>query len=205
MQIELGLKTLLAARGWCRAAGVVATMGVMTILPLSAPAASEKAETKPPTRAASAEESLPNRRGWDLGPFVKTKQPVFSPTPDSRFQCPILGKEVRWEEQNVYNPAAVVRDGKVYLLYRADDKNPGLKWGRTCRIGLAASEGGVHFTRHPTPVLYPDNDEWKQYEWEKKGFTGDTTVANTLVPFKGQWLLYYGGADHVIGLATCAK
>ena len=39
-------------------------------------------------------------------------------------------------------------------------------WGRTCRIGLAISEDGIHFTRHPEPVLYPDNDEWKQYEWE---------------------------------------
>jgi len=44
-----------------------------------------------------------------------------APAPDSKFQCPVLGKEVRWEEQNVYNPATVVRDGKVYLLYRADD------------------------------------------------------------------------------------
>ena len=105
-------------------------------------------------------------RAWDIGPFVKHPKPVLSPTSDSRFQCPILGKEVRWEEQNVYNPAAVVRNGKVYLLYRADDKNPDLKWGRTCRIGLASSEDGINFTRHSTPVLYPDNDPWKKYEWE---------------------------------------
>jgi predicted GH43/DUF377 family glycosyl hydrolase len=59
-----------------------------------------------------------------------------------------------------------VRDGKVYLLYRADDRNPALKWGRTCRIGMAWSTDGVHFTRHPAPVLYPDNDPWKEYEWE---------------------------------------
>jgi len=105
-------------------------------------------------------------RKWAMGPFVKLDKPVLSPNPEAKFQCPILGKEVRWEEQNVYNPAAVVRDGKVYLLYRADDKNPDLKWGRTCRIGLASSEDGINFTRHPTPVLYPDNDPWKKYEWE---------------------------------------
>jgi len=105
-------------------------------------------------------------RAWEMGPFVKQRTPVLSPTPESRFQCPILGKEVRWEEQNVYTPAAVVRNGKVYLLYRADDKNPDLKWGRTCRIGLAYSEDGINFTRHPTPVLYPDNDPWKKNEWE---------------------------------------
>ena len=108
----------------------------------------------------------PDEGMWEMGPFVKRDKPVLSPTPDSKFQCPILGKEVRWEEQNVYNPAAVVKDGKVYLLYRADDKNSDLKWGRTCRIGLASSEDGINFTRHPTPVLYPDNDPWKKYEWE---------------------------------------
>ena len=103
---------------------------------------------------------------WQMGPFVKLPQPVLSPTPDSRFQCPVRGREIRWEEQNVYNPAAIVREGKVYLLYRADDKSPDLTWGRTCRIGMATSDDGIHFTRHPTPVLYPDNDEWKKCEWE---------------------------------------
>lgn len=101
-----------------------------------------------------------------LGPFVKRDQPVLSPNSESTFICPVRGTEVRWEAQNVYNPAAVVRDGKVYLFYRADDHSPDLAWGRTCRIGMAQSEDGVHFTRHPTPVVYPDNDPWKQYEWE---------------------------------------
>jgi predicted GH43/DUF377 family glycosyl hydrolase len=121
-----------------------------------------------PCFVGRADDSTGDRatRAWEMGPFVKQKQPVLSPTPDSKFQCPILGREIRWEEQNVYNPAAVVRDGKVYLLYRADDKNPALAWGRTCRIGLASSKDGINFTRHQTPVLYPDNDPWKEYEWE---------------------------------------
>lgn len=110
--------------------------------------------------------NAPSVPAWGFGPFVKHPKPVLSPTSDSKFQCPVLGKEVRWEEQNVYNPAAVVRDGMVFLFYRADDKNPDLPWGRTCRIGMAWSEDGTHFTRHPTPVLYPDNDELKNYEWE---------------------------------------
>jgi len=105
--------------------------------------------------ALGAAEPVPD---WGIGPFEKHPQPVLSPAPDSRFLCPVLGREVRWREQNVYNPAAVVRDGKVCLLYRADDRNPSLKWGRTCRIGLAWSEDGVRFTRHPAPVVHPDND-----------------------------------------------
>ena len=104
--------------------------------------------------------------GWMMGPFIKQAQPVLRPAPGSTFHCPVLGKEVAWEAQNVYNPAAVVRNGRVYLLYRADDQNPELKWGRTCRIGMAWSEDGTNFNRHPTPVLYPDNDAWKPYEWE---------------------------------------
>ena len=47
------------------------------------------------------------------------------------------------------------------------------------------------------PFLYPE------YDWEKHGFTGNTIVANGMVTFKGQWLIYYGAADRVIGLATC--
>lgn len=118
---------------------------------------------------ATGDDTLGNQplsRGWALGPFVKHGQPLLSPTGASRFHCPVRGREVRWEEQNVYNPAAVVRDGKVYLFYRADDNSPDLQWGRTCRIGMAHSDDGIRFTRHPTPVVYPDNDAWKEHEWE---------------------------------------
>jgi predicted GH43/DUF377 family glycosyl hydrolase len=112
------------------------------------------------------EEKGPPVEPWEMGPFVKRARPILPPTTDSVFRCPVLKKDVKWESQNVYNPAAVVRDGKVYLLYRADDTNPDLKWGRTCRIGLAVSDDGVTFKRHGTPVLFPAEDDWKKYEWE---------------------------------------
>ena len=57
-----------------------------------------------------------------------------------------------------------MRDGKVYLIYRAEDTIG--KYAGTSRIGLAESSDGLHFTRHPAPVLYPDNDAQKKYEWE---------------------------------------
>lgn len=50
------------------------------------------------------------------------------------------------------------------MLYRAQDKIG--KPAGTSRIGLAWSVDGMHFTRYASPVLYPDNDAYKIYEWE---------------------------------------
>ena len=80
------------------------------------------------------------------------------------FLCPVLGREIRWEEKDVFNPAAVVRDGKVHLLYRAEDKVG--RHAGTSRIGLAVSPDGLHFSKLPEPVLFPDDDSLKVYEWE---------------------------------------
>lgn len=106
---------------------------------------------EPATRPAEATD-------WALGPFVRSEKPVLSPTAEPQFDCPIEKRTVRWEQQNVYNPAVVLREGKVHLLYRADDGPKQTEWGRTCRIGLAWSEDGRRFTRLGRPVLYPDND-----------------------------------------------
>jgi predicted GH43/DUF377 family glycosyl hydrolase len=103
---------------------------------------------------------------WAMGPFEKQLRPVLSPSQDSEFHCPVEDRRVRWEQQNVYNPAAVVRDDKVHLLYRADDGPKPTAWGRTCRIGLAVSEDGRNFVRRVEPVLFPSNDAFRQYEWE---------------------------------------
>jgi predicted GH43/DUF377 family glycosyl hydrolase len=50
------------------------------------------------------------------------------------------------------------------MLYRAQDKIG--KPAGTSRIGLANSNDAMHFTRIQKPVLYPDNDALKKYEWE---------------------------------------
>jgi predicted GH43/DUF377 family glycosyl hydrolase len=102
---------------------------------------------------------------WTLGPFEKqdSVNPVITPG-KLRFKDPILQKEVGWEEQYVYNPAAIVRNGKIYLLYRAEDSIG--KYNGTSRIGLATSDDGFHFTRMSEPVLFPGNDSLKVYEWE---------------------------------------
>ncbi len=102
---------------------------------------------------------------WALLPFVKVDSvnPILNPG-DNEFRCPILRQTVKWEEKDVFNPAAVVKDGKVYLLYRAEDKIG--KYAGTSRIGIAVSEDGLHFTKMQEPVLYPDNDSLKIFEWE---------------------------------------
>lgn len=102
---------------------------------------------------------------WAMLSFEKVDSvnPVLTPG-TNQFTDPILKKQVAWEEKDVFNPAIVVKDDKVYMLYRAQDKI-GLPGG-TSRIGLAESTDGLHFTRTATPVFYPDNDAYKKYEWQ---------------------------------------
>lgn len=108
----------------------------------------------------------PKVAGWELLPFVKadSANPVLLPDSTAAFFCPVRKQTLKWEEKDVFNPAAVVRNDTVFLLYRAEDKVG--KYAGTSRIGLAWSTDGLHFTKHPTPVLYPDNDAVKKYEWE---------------------------------------
>lgn len=127
--------------------------------------AQDKGEPSGKSTAPGGETGGTMGRDWALGPFVKHGSPVLTPSSKAAFACPVSGRSVKWEEQNVYNPAAVVRHGKVHLLYRADDTVKHKTWNRTCRTGLAISKDGRQFTRNPKPVLYPDNDACKNHEW----------------------------------------
>ena len=105
---------------------------------------------------------------WMLGPFVKPSQvnPVISPSAGASFLSPMTDSVVRWEELATFNPAAVVKDGKVYVLYRAEDASGKTEIGfHTSRIGLAESVDGLRFTRRAAPVLFPDKDAQARYEW----------------------------------------
>ena len=102
---------------------------------------------------------------WPMLPFQKVNEanPILAAS-DGIFFCPILKQQVKWEEKDVFNPAAVVRNDTVFLFYRAEDTIG--KYAGTSRIGLAWSVDGIHFTRNKVPVLFPDEDFMKQYEWE---------------------------------------
>ena len=102
---------------------------------------------------------------WALLPFAKVDSvnPILA-AGNGKFTCPILKKQVFWEEKDVFNPAAVVRNDSVYLIYRAEDTIG--KYAGTSRLGLAVSSDGLRFTRKTTPVFYPAEDSMKIYEWE---------------------------------------
>lgn len=106
-----------------------------------------------------------NDSTWALLPFNKLNEvnPILQAS-DGVFICPILKQEVKWEEKDVFNPAAIVRNGAIYLFYRAEDTIG--KHAGTSRIGLAIGADGIHFTRMREPVLYPAEDFMKVYEWE---------------------------------------
>ncbi len=105
------------------------------------------------------------RKSWMIGPFIKQQNvnPCLQPKP-TLFYDPVLKKEVGWEAQDVFNPTATVRDGKVHLLYRAEDTVK--KYAGTSRIGLAYSGDGMHFKTNTQPVLYPQPDTLLKFEAE---------------------------------------
>ena len=98
---------------------------------------------------------------WVLGPFVRPDgaNPVISPQP-TEFHCPMQKQPVKWEESDTFNPAATVKDGKIVVLYRAEDRSAQGIGKRTSRIGYAESKDGVAMTRLDAPVLFPADDEF---------------------------------------------
>jgi predicted GH43/DUF377 family glycosyl hydrolase len=126
---------------------------------------------------------------WTFGPFVKPREvnPVLTPNRAPTFLSPMNDSIVRWEEYATFNPAAVVRDGKVYLLYRAEDATGEEKIGHhTSRLGLAESRDGLRFTRRTEPVLYPDKDAQAKYEW-----TGGVEDPRVVESEDGTYVLTY--------------
>jgi predicted GH43/DUF377 family glycosyl hydrolase len=76
----------------------------------------------------------------------------------------------------------------VHLIYRAEDTVG--RFAGTSRIGLATSRDGLHFDRRPQPVLYPDNDAFRRYEWE--GGCEDPRVVET---DDGRYVMTYTSYD----------
>jgi predicted GH43/DUF377 family glycosyl hydrolase len=101
--------------------------------------------------------------------FMLASLGVATPTAEVTFGSwkrasnePILSpRGTMWEAGGTFNPATVVHNGNIVMLYRAQDSSG------TSRLGYAQSSDGIHFTRRPEPVLSPEMD------YEKDGGVED--------------------------------
>jgi predicted GH43/DUF377 family glycosyl hydrolase len=139
---------------------------------------------------------------WQIGPFTRpTTAPVITPDKSSLFNDPIAKTTIHWEALHTFNPAAIVRNGKIYVLYRAEDNTGTMQIGEhTSRLGLATSTDGIHFTRQPEPVFYPANDAQKSREWP--GGVEDPRIVQS---DDGTYVLTYTQWNRItysIGIAT---
>ena len=113
---------------------------------------------------------------FPLGPFTPFDgNPVLRP----------LG--TGWESANLYNPAAVVVDDEVVLLYRAHGDD------LVSRLGIARSADGLAFAREDQPVLEPEHD------YESRGCEDPR-----LTQVDGTYYLTYTGYDGSTALLCLA-
>lgn len=107
-----------------------------------------------------------NPKVSDFDSFSKpAENPIMKSDSTYTFTCPVRKEVVQWQKADVFNPAAIIRDNKVYVLYRCED-NPAAKYSqRTSRIGMAVSTDGLNFEKFKEPVLYPDSDKFIKYEY----------------------------------------
>jgi predicted GH43/DUF377 family glycosyl hydrolase len=99
---------------------------------------------------------------WTLGPFTAPHR-ILEARADVTFTCPVSRAPVAWAAKDVFNAGAVVHEGRVCLLVRAEDKVG--RYAGVSRIGLATSADGVNFELEPEPVLAPGDDRWQAWEW----------------------------------------
>ena len=92
-------------------------------------------------------------------------------------------------------PAPIMTPEGILLIYNgADDR-------------LLYSTGWVLFDKKdPTKVLArPDTPVFApELEWEKTGQVPNVVFVEGLVREEKRWLIYYGGADKYVGVATAA-
>ncbi|UJP65886.1 glycoside hydrolase family 130 protein [Mongoliitalea daihaiensis] len=132
---------------------------------------------------------LAQDKKWMMGPFERptNAEPIITPTDATSWKDPMTGKMVRWESMATFNPAAIVMDDMVHVLYRAEEKLGEKEiGGHTSRIGMATSKDGFNFNRENAPIFYPDDDNQKEFEW-----TGGVEDPRIVVTEDGTYVLTY--------------
>ncbi len=117
---------------------------------------------------------------WMLGPFERAEnaQPILQKNEKSVFKDPITNELSHWESMATFNPAAIVRNDSIYVLYRAEEKLGDKEiGGHRSRIGMAVSHDGMTYSKWPEPVFYPNEDGQKPNEWP--GGTEDPRIVET--------------------------
>ncbi|MCD7973840.1 MAG: glycoside hydrolase family 130 protein [Candidatus Azobacteroides sp.] len=112
--------------------------------------------------------------------------PVISPDPATLFYCPVAQDTIDWESNDTFNPGVAVRDNRIVLLYRAEDRSGKEISKRISRLGYAFSDDGLSFQRKLTPVFYPDNDFMRELE-----FPGGCEDPRIAVTEDGMYVMTY--------------
>src|SRR3974377_593969 len=89
-------------------------------------------------------------------------------------------------------PPVLTKDGVVLIYNGADDK-------LVYHTGIATfdrSDPRKVVYRSEAPVFAPE------LEWEKVGQVPNVVFVEGMLPDKGRYLLYYGGADKYVGVAA---
>ncbi|MEZ4810027.1 MAG: glycoside hydrolase family 130 protein [Allomuricauda sp.] len=130
-----------------------------------------------PITFATAQEK---EKTWMMGPFKRPvdAKPIVQKDSASTFTDPITGDTAHWESMATFNPAAIVKDNTVHLLYRAEEKLGEKEiGGHRSRIGRATSTNGIDFVKDDSPIFYPNEDGQKSNEWP--GGTEDPRIVET--------------------------
>lgn len=129
------------------------------------------------TQKATKEVSV--TKEWSFGKIERfINKPIVSPDDISTFKDPISEKVAYWKSMATFNPAAIVKNDTLFVLFRSEEKrgNDGIG-SHTSRIGLAYSVDGVNYTILPEPIFCPTNDSQKEYEYP--GGTEDPRIVET--------------------------
>lgn len=130
---------------------------------------------------------------WALGGFIRPEgvNPMVRPTDATTFLCPMKNATVKWECADTFNPAAVVKDGKVCVLYRAEDDPTAGIGGRTSRIGYVESADGIHIDfRSTQPVMFPDQSQMSK-TYEHPGGCEDPRIVEATVNGRQIYVMAY--------------
>jgi predicted GH43/DUF377 family glycosyl hydrolase len=92
---------------------------------------------------------------------------------------------------------ALYRKEGILLMYNASDY-PGYEGWQLGQVLIDKTDMQTAIKETEKPFLYPE----KAWELEGDIDAGASTIANGIVFFKEKWIIYYGGGDHVIGMAT---